>query len=168
MELVDCVEVIAKLQGNYPHATFTSYSPQAFYDTLHSYTLSEILGILPAVMKDHPQYCPSAPAIAKAIDDARKPPLNAQEAWDAVHSAIRACGSANAKCLRARISEEQIWKAAETIGWQRLGMTPFEHHGTLFAQFKGVLNDTISAHEQTERRVMIDDRQVATLGAGDE
>lgn len=168
MELVDCVEVIAVLQANYPHANFTPQSPAGWHATLHDYSREEVLAVLPSVMKNFPDYCPSAPRVAKAIDDTRTPPLNAQEAWDQVHAAIRACGHTKISCLRLHTTDDRIWKAAETIGWQRLGLTPFEQHGTLFAQFKGVLNDTIATFENSERRVMIEDRQAVGLGSGDE
>lgn len=161
------LNVIAVLSDCYPSARFSEDAYKSWEMVLDGYTDDEVVGILPSVMKSYLHNCPPPSAIAKAIDDARTPPLNAQEAWDAVHSAIRSCGSSNTKCLRAHISEEQIWKAAETIGWGRLGLTPFEQHGTLFAQFKGVLNDTIATHENSERRVMIEDWQPTGLGSGD-
>jgi hypothetical protein len=155
VELVDCTEVIAILQGNYPNANFTDRSPEAWYATLREYDRSEVLAILPDAMKDSPDYCPSAPKIAKAIDDARIPPLNAQGAWEQVMRAIKACGCQNGTCLRREIEDDRVFSAASTIGWQRIGLAPFSDHGTLFAQFKGVLNDSITTARLEEQKYAI-------------
>jgi hypothetical protein len=166
VELVDCTEVIAILQGNYPHATFTDRSPESWYATLCDYDRHSVLAILPDIMKASPDYCPSAPKVAKAVDDARTNPLNAQDAWQKVHRAIKDCGSSNGSCLRKHITDNRVWEAATTIGWQRLGLTPFSEHGTLFAQFKGVLADTITTAKLDEQHQAITNSNFAPLGDG--
>jgi hypothetical protein len=152
MTISRVIDVIETLSNCYPAAKFSDTAYSSWALILDPFTDEEVIAILPSVMEDSPQHCPSAPAIAKAVRDARNPPLNAQAAWDQVMKAVRTCAPNQTQCLRVTIPDGRVLKAAETIGWERIRYSPFSEHGTLFAQFKGVLTDTITTAKLDKQR----------------
>lgn len=155
MTITECAEICAILSATYPNATFTDQSPAAWHMVLADYDTAAVMAILPSVLKDNRQFCPSAPAIAGAVDDALNPKVSAQEAWQSVLKAINDIGTYEIPAMRRSISDPATVRAADTIGWERIGHAPHSEHGTLFAQFRGCFEDAQDTARHTEHREAI-------------
>jgi hypothetical protein len=174
MTVADCGEIIAVLSATYPNATFTDRSPAAWHVFLSQYDRDQVRAVLPSICKASPEFCPSAPALAKAVDDAMHPQVDTQSAWDLVHKAIRFWGSSQPDRCRQYIREHDaanadvIIAAAGSIGWQRLGTAEFKDHGTLLAQFRDHLADAArqSSTAQLRESIALTSNGATAIGGG--
>jgi hypothetical protein len=158
MNLKETTQVLAVISGLYPNVSFNEAAPAAWQMFLANYSKDDILAALPDVMhrKQDPQFAPSAAELAQAVDNAKQPKVNPQMAWATVTKAIQKCGIMQPDRCRDWIREnttdvmgsEAIIRAADTIGWRRLGLTPVTEHEGLFYQFKSMLGDTMAQEDR--------------------
>jgi hypothetical protein len=165
------IRVIAMLSDAYPSVRFGESAPATWQMVLSDYSDDQLLAVMPAVLRAHPEFCPSTAAFAKAIDDAMAPKVDVQQAWQVVHDAIKACGSHQPNGCREYVEQRLpadapvVITAAQTIGWQRLGQTPFSEHGTLFAQFRHCLEDAVGHADSVQLRDALAPGNVTPLKA---
>lgn len=151
MNLAETAKLIAKLSDLYPNARFSNDAPATWHELLESIPEQAITAILPGLLADSPEFCPTAGTILRAVRDAIAPTVNVQEAWEKVMRAASRHGAQNPTAARESIGDDVIWKAVKAVGWQRICTADFKDHGTLVAQFREMLTGAQQSQANAER-----------------
>jgi hypothetical protein len=157
MNRIEVGQLLDKLAEWYPQTRpFTESTVNAWHDELAHVPADVVYAVLPDVRDDSPDFCPPLPKIIRAIRQTIKPKVDHQMGWSLAMKAIEKCGIMHPDRCRDWIREncsdvmgaEAIIRAADTIGWRRLGLTPFNEHTGLYAQFRGMLGDTMAQEDR--------------------
>jgi hypothetical protein len=156
MSKADCAEIIAVFSDFYQNTKFSENAATAWHMILGQFSKQEVMAAIPSVLEQSPVFCPSPAMIANAVRNANQPRVDPQMAWSLVTNAIQKAGIMHPDRCRDYIRDnmtdvmgaESVIRAAETIGWRRLGLTPFNEHTGLYAQFRGMLGDTMAQEDR--------------------
>lgn len=151
MNLADSTELVAKLSDLYPNARFSDNADATWHEVLEPIPYEAVKAILPGLLADNPEFCPTAGTILKAVRDAIAPTVNVQEAWEKVMRAASRHGAQNPVAAREAIGDDVIWSVVKAIGWQRICTTDFKDHTGLVAQFRDMLSGAQERQANTER-----------------
>ncbi len=158
-------KIVAVLQASYPNVKLGAGAETAYHLMLSEHEYETAMTLLPAILRDHPDFCPPAPALAVAIERWTRPALDPAEAWEAVCAERRRVGSWRAP----EFSDPLISRAVESVGgWLAVCATEMQDEGTLRAQFRDIFTAFArrDAREANLDALPGSPRSLAALGAG--
>jgi hypothetical protein len=155
MTIDETRQLFELLSGMYPTLKVEKNTIKGYHLMLADVPLPVMLAALPAVLSEHPTFCPTAPQLRNAVMASAVDALpTAAEAWEQVEAEIRRVGSWG----RPRFSDPLVARAVTAIGWQEICLTELEQMGTLRAQFRDLF--------QAFRGSAVRERATAGIGAG--
>jgi|GEM_PF-6211235 len=132
MNKSETAKVVAVLQGNYNNVTLTEDSVSAYHVSFAYYDYETVMRYLPVVMRQYPEFCPNVPLLLNAIDECLNPTGSTAEAWEAIASERKRCGTWHVPVFADPVVE----RVAKAIGWETICGTQLNDEGTLRAQVR--------------------------------
>jgi len=113
-------ELCDALQSAYPNAKLTGGSPAMYRAMLGGVPFRAVLALLPKVVQANPDFCPSAPAFANAVQAVLNPTPTWEQGWEEVMRQVRSVGSWGTPVLKDPAAAEVV----RALGWSTFCNAP--------------------------------------------
>ncbi|HXH79551.1 hypothetical protein [Nocardioides sp.] len=149
------VELCAVLSDTYPNAKLGARSPEMYRALIGDVPWEVVLAALPTILRRHPDFCPSAPALANAIQDLTE---GGAPDWETAWEAVKAQRRDNHLWRPWSMTDPLAFRAARIIGIEAICMVESDQENTMRAQYRDVYRGLAASGRRD------DDRDAVTGG----
>ena len=143
------VELCAVLSDTYPNAKLGVRSPEMYRMLIGDVPWEAVLAALPHILSEHLDFCPSAPALGKALRDALNP---ASDGWEAAWAAVVEQRRTNHLVRPWAMADPLAMEAARTIGIEAICIVEADQENTMRAQYRDVYRGLAASGQRAEVR----------------
>ena len=162
----DARELVAYLDATYPNAKLTDRSHEVYRALIGDVPFSVVLAALPTILRRHPDFCPSAPALANAIQDVTE--VGAPD-WETAWEAVKAQRRDNHLWRPWSMTDPLAFRAARIIGIEAICMVESEQENTMRAQYRDVYRGLAASGRRDDDREAVaggTSQRIAELAGG--
>jgi len=107
------LNLITRLKAAYPYAELGPLSAEMYGAMLGDVPHAVVVAALPALLRQFPKFCPSAPELASALAEMARPGISPEAAWSEARSRVLPVGRYGSPTF----SDPAITETVRQIGW---------------------------------------------------